>query len=489
MPTTSIYAAPLSPEEDTLSDMTARAVQETAGAAAATSPLSGDLHTLSVSCATPFLSDAADRLSDFMRTKLADPAAPCMLPSCVNGLPTGHETGSFLSVDLGGSTARVAFVQLHGADAPEPASVKYKVSHPVSDDIKRTSGREFFRWIASKIKDAIDCAVAEGWIEQGTELVTGLSWSFPFTQTTVERGQIEMMGKGYTVADEIAGWDLKDSFEKAARELGAKIKITAIVNDTTASLIAHAYSNTSSRMSLILGTGINACALMPISLMNGKVGGLFLNGSDTTLVNTELSMVGAGVIPDTKWDVELDAMNERPGFQPLECKVSGRYLGEMCRLILRDLVKNGELCRGTLPKGLDLPYGLESRVVSDVEEHFYNGRLDLARKAFVEAHPVSLDDKDIEKICSIFVAISTRSAALTAASLVALAQILPEDYARCTIAYNGTVIERFPKFRERCQEYLHLLGRPRSRELTLAPAGDGSLLGPAIASAMFRQRA
>ena len=56
-----------------------------------------------------------------MSTKLQDQFAPklqasdiCMLPSYNDKLPTGNEKGTYLALDVGGSTFRVALVELNG---------------------------------------------------------------------------------------------------------------------------------------------------------------------------------------------------------------------------------------------------------------------------------------------------------------------------------------------------------------------------------------
>lgn len=195
-----------------------------------------DLAKLTSSCTIESLNEIIDGLRQSMRAKMHDPASQTMLASCVTKLPTGQETGSYLSVDLGGSTARVAFVQLHGHSSH---TVRYKAAYPVESDTKALSGQGFFLWIAHKVKLAVDHAVAQGWIDSDyPALVTGLSWSFPFEQSAINRGAIRAMGKGYGVTDEIMDWDLAEALESATRECGVRVAVTAIVNDTTASLVS-----------------------------------------------------------------------------------------------------------------------------------------------------------------------------------------------------------------------------------------------------------
>lgn len=449
-----------------------------------------DLAKLTASCTIESLNDIIDGLRTSMRGKMHDPMSQTMLASCVTKLPSGHETGSYLSIDLGGSTARVALVQLQGDNVHQ---VRYKASYPVESATKCLTGQGFFRWLGDKVRVAVEHAIEQGWIESDyPALVTGLSWSFPFKQNSINRGAIRAMGKGYGVTDEIMDWDLAESLEWAARESGVRIAVKAIVNDTTASLISRAYDDPTTKMSLILGTGINACAMYSFdSLSAAKLDGLQVEPDATfCLVNTESSMVGAGIIPETCWDEEIDRCNERPGYQPLEQKVSGRYIGELSRLIMHDLVKRGLLFNGVMPNDIDVAYGFKASVMSDMELHAVNGRLDLARDIFLQANPLEADlsDHDLKLVISIITAVSTRAAALTAATLVALATLLPESVAECSIAYDGTVIEKYANFRRRCQDYLDVLGLPRGRKLTLKPANDSSLLGPAITAAMFAHK-
>jgi hexokinase len=454
-----------------------------------------NLKLLTASYGVGSLNSITENASSHLRKVLATPHdTPTMIPSCITVLPSGEEAGNYLSVDLGGSTFRVAFVKLMGRS--NPADVLYKSVIPVPDSIKQSSGREFFLWMAQEIKRGVETVKP---VLSGDTLQMGLSWSFPFTQFSMDSGIINKMGKGYLVADEITGWDLKDSFESAFRQLNLDIRVAAVVNDGTACMISRAYSDPTTKISLILGTGINAGVMLPLrSISPEKQQKLsFRSGTQSCLVNTEISMLGDGVIPETCWDIELDSHMEHPGFQPLETKVSGRYLGEISRLIIRDMILHNALCDGCFPDGMDKPYGLASATMSEVEEHFRNNRMDLVKRVLSEAHPhANLSDADVFQICSVFVAVSTRSAGLTAAVLVALADILfnPEGAVipptgkpyECTIAFIGTVIERYPHFRERCQQYLDILGVSRGMKLRLEGSGeDGSLLGPVIAAGMM----
>ena len=152
--------------------------------------------------------------------------------------------------------------------------------------------------------------------------------------------------------------------------------MTALMNDTEATLLSHAFANPATRISLILGTGCNAALQLPISAVSKEKLGQrrkeWMAGAKTVLVNTEISMFGAGVFHMSDVDRELDAMSDHPGFQPFEQFTSGRYLGEICRLILTKGVLAGALFGGQMPKGLDSRFNLDTSLMSKLERFVKN---------------------------------------------------------------------------------------------------------------------
>ena len=103
----------------------------------------------------------------------------CMLPSYNSQLPTGHELGQYLALDVGGSTLRVALVDLRGRGVSGCESGIVRMNtFKIDADVRNLEGLEFFDWMAERIRRT----VAEG-SENGhtpeRPLLAGLSWSFP----------------------------------------------------------------------------------------------------------------------------------------------------------------------------------------------------------------------------------------------------------------------------------------------------------------------
>lgn len=75
------------------------------------------------------------------------------LPTPINVLPKGTETGRFLAIDIGGSNLRVCFLELFGNEAPQGERIRttHEKSWPIEDHFKMDNAEELFSWIGSCI--------------------------------------------------------------------------------------------------------------------------------------------------------------------------------------------------------------------------------------------------------------------------------------------------------------------------------------------------
>ncbi|RMX86788.1 hypothetical protein D0869_02832 [Hortaea werneckii] len=180
------------------------------------------------------------------------------------------------------------------------------------------------------------------------------------------------------------------------------------------------------------------------------------------LVNTELSMFGKTIMATIRWDDELNAKHILPDFQPPDYLVTGRYLGEMLRLIIVEAVTPAGLFGGELPRKLDEPYALETRLLAEFQSGA-SASLANARSAFVQARPLRSRPRkeelefmrDISKLIAerAVVYLATALSALWAVRIVSKGVSIDEA-SHVTIACNGTIVEKYPNFRACCQGYL-----------------------------------
>jgi len=152
---------------------------------------------------------------------------------------------------------------------------------------------------------------------------------------------------------------------------GVPIKLTALINDTTGTLIASAYTDDKMRVGAIFGTGTNAaymeeCGNIP------KLKHMNLPADLPMAINCEYGAFDNEhkVLPRTKYDIIIDKESPRPGQQTYEKMIAGLYLGEVFRLVALDLNDKPEanIFGGQDVKKLQKPYSLDASFLSQIEE-------------------------------------------------------------------------------------------------------------------------
>jgi hexokinase len=445
------------------------------------------------------------QLQDECRNRLAK-SDISMLPSYLHTLPTGHERGHFLALDVGGSTFRIALIRLSGKGVAgnDGMDIKRIRSFVIDENIRGLHGQTFFDWMADRIADMLgEYDHMPGMTSP--PLPMGLAWSFPIEQTSPRTGRLLAMGKGFKATHGVEGEDLSALIMRSCERKGLNVQMRAIVNDSAGTLISQAYRDPSTRMSLILGTGTNAAIFLPLKALGADKFGSrpdsWYAEADRVLINTELSMVGKNILPITKWDEHLNANHQMPDFQPLEYLVTGRYLGEIVRLIILDAVAAFGLFNGQVPHGLNEAYTLDSRILAMLESDSSKS-LEKAKAVFTETHPTSSPPRtsDVEFVREVARLVSQRAAAYLATALHALWKIRTEaenleqtagESTHVTIACNGTIIEKYPGYMERCQRLLddlcELSGASRGA-MTLSMAPESSIFGAAVAAACMEEQ-
>ena len=423
-----------------------------------------------------------------------------MLPSYQHTLPTGNERGDVLALDVGGSTFRIALISLKGKQ-PQGGNglqVRKMRSFVIDKPIRDLKGEAFFDWMADRIGEIL--AEYHPQSINGTSnppLPMGMSWSFPIEQTSPRTGNLLAMGKGFCATHGVEGRDLSDLITFACQRKGVNVEMRAIINDGAATLLSQAYRDPTTRMSLILGTGTNAGVFFPVRTLASKKFGVrpdsWYAAAKHVLVNTEISTVGKNILPTTKWDDDLNAKHPIPDFQPLEYLTTGRYLGEIVRLILIEAISTAGLFNGHVPERLDEPYAFDTRIISAFESDT-SSTLEKGRLALLESHPLRFSSPrlaDLEFVRDVARLVSRRAAAYLATAIHALWTLRtrseglePGVAAHVTVACDGTIIEKYPGFRTACQWYLDelcsLSGASRGA-VTLAMAPESSIFGAAVA--------
>ncbi|KAL8949530.1 MAG: hypothetical protein Q9222_004367 [Ikaeria aurantiellina] len=426
----------------------------------------------------------------------------CMLPSHNYTLPHGKEHGTYLALEVGGSTLRVALVDLYGRHAPtQNLRVRRIVTSTIDNNVRGLRGWAFFDWIAAKIGEMLAAdREARDHMQLKEPLPMGIAWSFPIDQTSIRSGNIIGMGKGFHCSTS-KGHDLGDLITQACQRLNLNIRLDAIVNDSSAAVLSRAYVDPSTRLAVILGTGLNAAIHLPVSsLHDSKFGARqFPTWVETThvLVNTELSMFGKTAFPITRWDEYLNANHILPDYQPMEYLIAGGYLGEILRLIIIEAIETAGLFDGRIAPSLLVPYSIDTHTLAMIEADTYPS-LSPSCKAFQEKYQLihSPTPMEMHFIRLVIISISHRSQGYFTAAIYALSTLLDEtrqgnaedDLDHICIGCDGSVINKYPGYMKKSQALLDQLvvteqdiGRKR---IVLESAGESAVLGAGVAVAM-----
>ncbi|KAI3745898.1 hypothetical protein L6452_08309 [Arctium lappa] len=369
-----------------------------------------------------------------------------MILSYVDCLPTGNERGLFYTLDLGGTNFRVLRTQLGGKDDRVIATEFEQVSIP--QDLMFGTSEELFDFIASALAKFVKKEGGKFVLPDGRSRETGFAFSFPVKQTSIDSGILIKWTKGFAVSG-TPGKDVVACLNEAMKRQGLDMRVSALVNDTVATLAGARYWDNDVMVAVILGTGTNACYVESVDAI------LKLNGQKTTsrrtIVNTEWGAFSNG-LPLTEFDREMDAESINPGEQ-------------VC--ILAKLTPNISSIQQ------DTSEDLEAVGTILYEAIGVDSNLD-ARKMVVE-------------VCD---TIAKRGGRLAGAGIVGILQKMEEDSKgivfgkRTVVAMDGGLYEHHPQYRRYLKDAVtELLGPELSSNVVIEHSKDGSGIGAALLAA------
>ncbi|KAF7579846.1 Hexokinase family protein [Clavispora lusitaniae] len=265
---------------------------------------------------------------------------PCYLVD-----PSGEEHGRFLAIDLGGSTLRVAVIEIGQSEEkpseqeqeqPEPEQTEPEQLQPEqeqeqpqpepeqrngsepngSEDHCESSRRSrvrivhsrswtvegrhkhvdeaFFDWLAANACSVLAASRQESQPASFSQpLATGITWSFALEAAAPHRAKIAHMAKGYTLDARVAGRELGALVEAAMARRGVPVRVDAILNDSLAVYAAGRFFDPKTEAAMVLGTGFNVCCAVDVD--DKLPAQKRLPGQKKVLYNAEASLFGCGL--------------------------------------------------------------------------------------------------------------------------------------------------------------------------------------------------
>ncbi|EAU83892.2 hexokinase [Coprinopsis cinerea okayama7 len=410
-----------------------------------------------------------------------------MIPTYVFGWPSGNERGEFVAIDLGGTNLRVCLLNLQGDGKFEITQSKYRLS----EEQKQDDGQKLFDFCAESLQTFIEGNSGEDGILQlapGQKLPLGFTFSYPCKQEKIDHGVLMRWTKGF-VAPNTEGHDVAEMFRKSLEKYNLPVELKALINDTTGTLIASRYVNPSTKIACIFGTGCNAAYMERVKDI-GKIKYLGIDDDVEMVINCEWGAFDSHNhehLPRTKYDISIDESSSKPGQQTFEKLISGRYLGEIVRLIICELIDEGVLFLGQNTYKLEVPWAFDTALLSLMESdptdellmiigifsHFFALETTLAERQFLRA---------IARL------VGRRAARLSACGIAAIVSKMGYLDEGCSVGADGSLYNKYPGFAERIHEGLVDIFGERGRNIVTHHAEDGSGVGSAIIAAMTKQR-
>lgn len=410
-----------------------------------------------------------------------------MNPTWVMGFPDGHETGTFLALDMGGTNLRVCeIVLLEEKGEFDIIQSKYRMP----EDLKTGESEELWEYIADCIQQFIEYHHEVEDLEKLDKIPLGFTFSFPATQKYIDNGILQRWTKGFDISG-VEGKDVAPLFEAALAKRKLPIRLSALINDTTGTLIASAYTDDTMRIGCIFGTGCNAaymenCGSVP------KIASYNLPPEMPIAINCEYGAFDNEhlVLPRTPYDVVIDNDSPRPGQQAFEKMIAGLYLGELFRLVLVDLHDNKscKVFQGQDISKLRKAYTLDSSFLSMIEEDPFENLTETG-DLFRRELGIKTNKPELELCRRLAELIGTRAARLSACGVAAICK--KKNIETCHVGADGSVFNKYPHFKARGAVALREIldwKEGQKDPISILAAEDGSGVGAALIAALTIKR-
>jgi len=247
--------------------------------------------------------------------------------------------------------------------------------------------------------------------------------------------------------------------------------------------------NPNTKIAVIFGTGCNAAYMENVSSIP-KIADLGIDANANMGINCEWGAFDSFEhehLPRTAYDKIVDETSNKPGEQAFEKLISGRYLGEIMRLVLCELIDDGVLFLGQNTYKLEKPYVFDTAFLSLMESdptdellmiigifsHFFALETTLAERQFFRA---------LARL------IGRRAARLSACGIAAIVSKMGYLDEGCSVGADGSLYNKYPDFANRVHEGLVDIFGEKGRNIVTHHAEDGSGVGSAIIAAMTKIR-
>ena len=393
-----------------------------------------------------------------------------MLPAFCDAA-SGKEKGQYLALDLGGTNFRVMLVSLPGAGKVPlvVAEAKYKLTR----EHISSSGDVLFDAIAGYLRKFLK--------DHAGAYSLGYTFSFPVQLLGIDEGILIKWTKEFS-AEGVVGRKVVELQRQAlARKGVANVKIVALANDTVGTLQAQAALDPNCGMGVILGTGFNIAVRVATRRIKKEVGGYSGKGM---IINMECGNFSKS-LPATSYDRQLDRESGNAKHQLAEKMISGKYLPQLFRLMVLELIRKENLFGGVVPPVFAGKESFHGFHMDTLEAGSPEAVRKLSKELFGRVL-TPVEHRTLGKIASI---VARRSARIAAAVIGgAMTRVERRSAKRVTVAVDGSLFEKYPGYRKYLAAALRELEGKAGKGVSLKLTKDGSGIGAAVIAAVVSSK-
>jgi len=312
----------------------------------------------------------------------------------------------------------------------------------------------------------------------------GFCFSFPMEQEGLALGRLVSWTKSFNCPG-VEGEEVVGLLQNAIDARGdMKVKVIAILNDTTGTLVAGSYLDPNCTVGVIMGSGNNGCYLESINNVlrwKGERG-----EAKQVIIDSEFGAFGdpgvGGVLEflRTEYDNAVDAGSLLPNKYTYEKYCGGNFMGEIARIVMCKIYDSGLFDFSDKNKILQKEQSFPTKFITQIDLDDWTSPCEFKKTTSWkvvtqwlgnEEDDFGVTEDDLLIIKAICSQISGRSALLLA---ICTAEIVSRiDKVDQTVAIDGSVFKHHLKMRSLLESHVKRMVPGKNIKLMLAEDGSG----------------
>jgi len=387
----------------------------------------------------------------------------------------GSENGKVLALDLGGTNFRVILLTLKDGRITDEILDYYSVR----DELRHGPGTDLFDFLAVSIKDF--CLKYS--VDLSSPISLGFTFSFPMIQHALDVGVLVNWTKSFSCPG-VIGEDAVKLLNNSLTKVGLEnVKVVAILNDATGTLVAGVHDYPDTGISVLLSTGSNGAYLEKVERIERWESGS-KEGLEYVIVDPEWGAFGDNGSIDfikTEWDRILDENSLLPASFTYEKYFAGKYFGELVRIVFVSLYEKGMLqdCPAKLNEKDSITTEDASKISEDILNEKTENTVTLLERLGCNT------DKDMIAILQYIVELLTERTSILVATPMAffLERI---DRPMTTIAASGSMYKHHPSLKGKI---IDKMTKMTDKKFNFGLSDDGSGRGAGLVAAIAQRLA